>query len=69
MAYSGKYENASAAIDGGEVHFSFTFKNLAGSQTEYGATVRRSTLRFVEYWEFPEVTKKKRRIDKRYLSE
>ena len=53
-----KHTSLSAFITDTEVMFSYSFKNLNSTTTQYGLTVRRSTLRFSETYEWFDAARK-----------
>ena len=50
---------SSASINDSEVTFSYTFKNLSGTKTEYSLQIRRSTMRFHEIYQWPHQVEEK----------
>ena len=45
--------NAHSSVTEGNVTFSYSFENMAGKKTEYSVKIQRSTLRFVETYQWP----------------
>lgn len=54
-----------ASIDDSEANFSYKFRNLSKLMTAYSIQVRRSTLRFVETYQWEEINKDKKQIARR----
>jgi|SRR5580704_4027882 hypothetical protein len=60
-SFSGKADESKsrADVNDSEVEYSYTFDNLRGTKTTYSLQIRRSTLRFNETFDVPEISQAK----------